>query len=265
MVDLYLTSPTLILARMGTDYPELDNTTLEILAYDAETEVYGYTGIYPTITEKDTKAAFTITYRLAAPTATLTIDNTTTNTLTLTIDGVDDVYDLTAEANDTITELVTVLDAVSGIICTIDADATTDQDSAGLQDLDAVNIKSEVQTVEYMPYDADEECPDEISWTTDAITYRLMVGAANAYATSAALAKVLGIDISATNYKVALLEVAKDSASRNLLKMVFFYRNIAKEMLDKISSTPRRRRRAYMVTPNATDTSSNADYYPYVG
>ena len=98
---------------------------------------------------------------------------------------------------------------------------------------------------------------------TDVITYRLMVGAANAYATSAALAKVLGIDISATNYKVALLEVQKDSASRNLLKMVFFYRNIAKEMLDKISSTPRRRRRAYLVSPNTT--TATADYYPYLG
>lgn len=263
MVDLYLTSPSLVLARMGTDYPELDDSTLEILAYDAETEVYGYTGIYPTITEKNTKAAFTITYRLAAPTATLTIDNTTTNTLTLTIDGVDTTKDLTDAANDTIAELVAVLDAIDGIICTIDSDATTDQDSAGLQDLDAVNIKSEVQTVEYMPYDADEVCPDLVEWTTDVITYRLMVGAANAYATSAALAKVLGIDISATNYKVALLEVQKDSASRNLLKMVFFYRNIAKEMLDKISSTPRRRRRAYLVSPN-TSTSS-ADYYPYLG
>jgi hypothetical protein len=114
-----------------------------------------------------------------------------------------------------------------------------------------------------MPYDADEECPDLVEWTTDVITYRLMVGAANAYATSAALAKVLGIDISATNYKVALLEVQKDSASRNLLKMVFFYRNIAKEMLDKISSTPRRRRRAYLVSPNTT--TATADYYPYLG
>lgn len=263
MVDLYLTSPSLVLARMGTDYPELDDSTLEILAYDAETEVYGYTGIYPTITEKNTKAAFTITYRLAAPTATLTIDNTTTNTLTLTIDGVDTTKDLTAAANDTIAELVAVLDAIDGIICTIDSDATTDQDSTGLQDLDAVNIKSEVQTVEYMPYDADEVCPDLVEWTTDVITYRLMVGAANAYATSAALAKVLGIDISATNYKVALLEVQKDSASRNLLKMVFFYRNIAKEMLDKISSTPRRRRRAYLVSPNTS--TATADYYPYLG
>lgn len=262
-MTLYLTSPSLVLARMGTDYPELDDSTLEILAYDAETEVYGYTGIYPTITEKNTKAAFTITYRLAALTATLTIDNTTTNTLTLTIDGVDTTKDLTAAANDTIAELVAILDAIDGIICTIDTDATTDQDSAGLQDLDAVNIKSEVQTVEYMPYDADEVCPDLVEWTTDVITYRLMVGAANAYATSAALAKVLGIDISATNYKVALLEVQKDSASRNLLKMVFFYRNIAKEMLDKISSTPRRRRRAYLVSPNTS--TSTADYYPYLG
>ena len=262
-MTLYLTSPSLVLARMGTDYPELDDATLEILAYDAETEVYGYTGIYPTITEKDEKAAFTITYRLAAPTATLTIDNTTTNTLTLTIDGVDTTKDLTDAANDTIAELVAILDAIDGIICTIDADATTDQDSAGLKDLTAVNIKSEVQTVEYMPYDADEECPDLVEWTTDVITYRLMVGAANAYATSAALAKVLGIDISATNYKVALLEVQKDSASRNLLKMVFFYRNIAKEMLDKISSTPRRRRRAYLVSPNTT--TATADYYPYLG
>lgn len=263
MTDLYLTSPALILARMGTDYPELDDTTLEILAYDAETDVYGYTGIYPTITEKTTKAAFTITYRLAAPTATLTIDNTTTNTLTLTIDGVDTVYDLTAAANDTLAKLVAVLDAVSGIICTIDADATTDQDSAGLQDLTAVDIKATVQTAEYMPYNPDEECPDEITWSTDVITYRLMVGAANAFATSAALAKVLGIDISATNYKIALLEVQKDSASRNLLKMVFYYRNIAKEMLDKISSTPKRRRRAYLVSPNTT--TATADYYPYLG
>jgi hypothetical protein len=263
MTDLYLTSPTLILARMGTDYPELDDTTLEILAYDAETDVYGYTGIYPTITEKTTKQHLQSHTDLQHPTATLTIDNTTTNTLTLTIDGVDDVYDLTAAANDTLAELVAVLDAIDGIICTIDADATTDQDSAGLQDLAAVDIKATVQTAEYMPYDPDEVCPDEITWSTDVITYRLMVGAANAFATSAALAKVLGIDISATNYKIALLEVQKDSASRNLLKMVFYYRNIAKEMLDKISSTPKRRRRAYLVSPNTS--TATADYYPYLG
>ena len=263
MTDLYLTSPTLILARMGTDYPELDDTTLEILAYDAETEVYGYTGIYPTITEKDTKAAFTIRYRGSADTATLTIDNTTANTLTVTVDGVDTVKGLIATATDTISELVAVLEAIDNITCTIDADATETDLTTTLQDLNAVDIKTTTYTVEYMPTDDTEDCPDDVSWATDAITYRLMVGAANAYATSAALAKVLGIDISATNYKIALLEVQKDSASRNLLKMVFYYRNIAKEMLDKISSTPKRRRRAYLVSPNTT--TATADYYPYLG
>jgi len=264
MTDLYLTSPTLILARMGTDYPELDDTTLEILAYDAETEVYGYTGIYPNITEKDTKAAFTIRYRGSADTATLTIDNTTTNTLTLTIDGVDTAKDLTHADNDTLTEIVAVLEAIDNVTCTIDSDATGTDVSTTLEDLDAVDIKAATYTVEYMPTDDTEECPDEIDWSTDVITYRLMVGAANAFATSFALAKVLGIDIQSTNYKIALLEVAKDSASRNMLKMVFFYRNIAKEMLDKISSTPRRRRRAYLISPNISSTS-DADYYPFMG
>jgi len=249
---------------MGTDYPELDDATLEILSYDAETEVYGYTGIYPNITENDTKPAFTIRYRGSADTATLTIDNTTTNTLTVTIDGVDTEKDLTDGANDTLTEIVAVLEAIDNITCTIDTDATGTDLSTTLQDADVVDIKATTYTARYMPTDDTEECPDTVDWSTDVITYRLMVGASNAFATSFALAKVLGIDIQATNYKIALLEVAKDSASRNMLKMVFFYRNVAKEMLDKISSTPKRRRRAYLISPNVT-SASTADYFPYMG
>ena len=264
MPTLYLTSPTLILARMGTDYPELDDTTLEILAYDAETEVYLYTGIYPNVTEKDTKAAFTIRYKGSADTVTLTIDNTTTNTLTVTIDGVDTTKDLTEAANDTLTEIVAVLDAISGITCTIDSDATGTDVSTTLQDLTDVDIKTVTYTVEYMPTADDDLCPDEVDWSTDVITYRGMVGAANAYATCFALAKVLNIDISSMNYKIALLEVAKDSASRNMLKMVFFYKNVAEGMLDKISSTPKRRRRAYIISPTSSAETS-ADYYPFMG
>jgi hypothetical protein len=249
---------------MGTDYPELDDATLEILSYDAETEVYGYTGIYPNITENDTKPAFTIRYRGSADTAVLTIDNADTQILTVDIDGVGTPYDLTDGANDTIAELVAVLEAIDNITCTIDDDATTTEDTLMLQDVSQLDIKGATQTIEYMPTDDTEECPDTVDWSTDVITYRLMVGAANAFATSFALAKVLGIDIQATNYKIALLEVAKDSASRNMLKMVFFYRNVAKEMLDKISSTPKRRRRAYLISPNTT-TASTADYFPYMG
>jgi len=112
-MTLYLTSVALIKNNLGADYPELNDASIEAMAVKAEAYVYYYTGIAPSVTNPN---GITITYSGAGTTVTLDIAD---DTLTLTVDSTPTAIDLTATANNTLTKLVAVIDAVADFSCAL--------------------------------------------------------------------------------------------------------------------------------------------------
>jgi len=95
--------------------------------------------------------AFSISYTpTAEETATITIDATK---VILTIDGTPTNYAFADGDKDTIAKMVAVLDAVSGISCTIDAGATGASNSNLLDAMEATDLVAAAVTATYTPAD----------------------------------------------------------------------------------------------------------------
>lgn len=238
-MTLYLTSVALVKNNLGADYPELSDASIEAMAVKAEAYVYYYTGIAPSVTNPN---GITITYSGAGTTVTLDIAD---GTLTLTVDAVETEIDLTATANNTLTKLVAVIDAVADFTCTLATGADGSTASTALDDVEAQDLISAAYTATYETY----------SFPTDSITLGEMMAAAEDLAVSYCIAKILTIEATGMDYKIGQMEVSKEALSRSLLKIMFSYRNTAKDHLENISDGPKRPRNAYLMKPTSSSTN----------
>lgn len=243
-MTLYLTSAALIKNNLGADYPELSDASIEAMAVKAEAYVFYYTQIYPATQDVD---GIVITYSGAGTAVTLDIaDVDDVRTLTLTVDAVETAIDLTAAANNTLTKLAAVIDAIADFSCTLATGATGSTSSSSLNDVEAQDLISEAYTATYGTY----------SFPTDAQTLGEMMAAAEDFAVSYCIAKILTIEATGMDYKLGQMEVSKEALSRSLLKIMFSYRNTAKDHLENISDGPKRPRNAYLMKPVSSSTSS---------
>lgn len=102
--------------------------------------------------------AFSISYTpTAEETATITIDATK---VTLTIDDTPTDYAFVDADKNTITKMVAVLDAVSGISCTIDEGAVGASNSNLLDAMEATDLVAEAVTATYTPADETHDLTD---------------------------------------------------------------------------------------------------------
>lgn len=242
-MTLYLTSAALIKNNLGADYPELTDESIEAMAVKAEAYVFYYTQISP-VTE--TKNGIVITYSGAGTAVTLDVaDVDDVRTLTLTVDAVETAIDLTAAANNTLTKLAAVIAAISDFACTLDAAADGSTSSSYLDDVEAQDLIAAAYTATYSTY----------SFPTDSATLGEMMAAAEDLGVSYCIAKILTIEASGMDYKLGQMEVSKEALSRALTKLMFSYKNSAKDHLENISDGPKRPRNAYLMKP--TTSSDN--------
>ena len=82
------------------------------------------------------------------------------------------------------------------------------------------------------------------------------MAAAEDFAVSYCIAKILTIEATGMDYKIGQMEVSKEALSRSLLKIMFSYKNTAKEHLENISDGPKRPRNAYLMKPSSSSTST---------
>jgi len=238
-MTLYLTSVALIKNNLGADYPELNDASIEAMAVKAEAYVYYYTGIAPSVTNPN---GITITYSGAGTTVTLDIAD---DTLTLTVDSTPTAIDLTATANNTLTKLAAVIDALADFSCALATGADGSTASIALDDVEAQDLVSAEYTATYEAY----------SFPTDSITLGEMMAAAEDLAVSYCISKILTIEATGMDYKLGQMEVSKEALSRSLLKIMFSYKNSAKDHLENISDGPKRPRNAYLMKPTSSSTN----------
>lgn len=238
-MTLYLTSVALIKNNLGADYPELNDASIEAMAVKAEAYVYYYTGIAPSVTHPN---GITITYSGAGTLVTLDIAD---GTLTLTVDAVETELDLTATANNTLTKLVAVIEALTDFTCTLATGADGSTASTALDDVEAQDLISAAYTATYETY----------SFPTDSNTLGEMMAAAEDLAVSYCIAKILTIEATGMDYKIGQMEVSKEALSRALIKIMFSYKNSAKDHLENISDGPKRPRNAYLMKPTSSSTN----------
>jgi hypothetical protein len=238
-MTLYLTSVALIKNNLGADYPELNDASIEAMAVKAEAFVFYYTQISPSISNPN---GITITYSGAGSAVTLDIAD---DTLTLTVDAVETELDLTATANNTLTKLVAVIEALTDFTCTLATGADGSTASTALDDVEAQDLISAAYTATYRTY----------SFPTDSNTLREMMAAAEDLAVSYCIAKILTIEATGMDYKIGQMEVSKEALSRALIKIMFSYKNSAKDHLENISDGPKRPRNAYLMKPTSSSTN----------
>jgi len=240
-MTLYLTSAALIKNNLGADYPELTDESIEAMAVKAEAYVFYYTQISPAVENPN---GITITYSGAGTTVTLDIaDVDDVRTLTLTVDSVAAAeLDLTATANNTLTKLAAVIDAIADFSCALATGATGSTSSSSLNDVEAQDLVAEAYTATYSTY----------SFPTDSQTLGEMMAAAEDLAVSYCIAKILTIEATGMDYKIGQMEVSKEALSRALLKLMFSYKNTAKDHLENISDGPKRPRNAYLMKPTSS-------------
>lgn len=242
-MTLYLTSVALIKNNLGADYPELTDASIEAMAIKAEAYVYYYTGIAPSVTNPN---GITITYSGAGSAVTLDIaDVDDVRTLTLTVDSTPTAIDLTATANNTLTKLAAVIDALADFSCALATGAEGSTASVALDDVEAQDLVSAAYTATYEAY----------SFPTDSITLGEMMAAAEDLAVSYCIAKILTIEATGMDYKIGQMEVSKEALSRALIKIMFSYKNSAKDHLENISDGPKRPRNAYLMKPTSSSTN----------
>ena len=238
-MTLYLTSAALVKNNLGADYPELTDESIEAMAVKAEAYVFYYTQISPVVTNPN---GITITYSGAGTTVTLDIAD---DTLTLTVDAVETELDLTATANNTLTKLVAVIEALTDFTCTLATGADGSTASTALDDVEAQDLIAEAYTATYETY----------SFPTDSNTLGEMMAAAEDLAVSYCIAKILTIEATGMDYKIGQMEVSKEALSRALIKIMFSYKNSAKDHLENISDGPKRPRNAYLMKPTSSSTN----------
>jgi hypothetical protein len=238
-MTLYLTSAALIKNNLGADYPELNDASIEAMAVKAEAYVFYYTQISPSISNPN---GITITYSGAGAAVTLDIAD---DTLTLTVDAVETELDLTATANNTLTKLVAVIDAIADFSCELATGADGSTASTALDDVEAQDLISAAYTATYETY----------SFPTDSNTLGEMMAAAEDLAVSYCIAKILTIEATGMDYKIGQMEVSKEALSRALIKIMFSYKNSAKDHLENISDGPKRPRNAYLMKPTSSSTN----------
>jgi hypothetical protein len=242
-MTLYLTSAALVKNNLGADYPELTDESIEAMAVKAEAFVFYYTQISPVVTNPN---GITITYSGAGTTVTLDIaDVDDVRTLTLTVDGTPTALDLTATANNTLTKLIAVIDALADFSCVLADGATGSTSSSSLNDVEAQDLIAEAYTATYRTY----------SFPTNSETLGEMMAAAEDLAVSYCIAKILTIEATGMDYKIGQMEVSKEALSRALIKIMFSYKNSAKEHLENISDGPKRPRNAYLMKPTSSSTN----------
>ena len=242
-MTLYLTSVALIKNNLGADYPELTDASIEAMAIKAEAYVYYYTGIAPSVTNPN---GITITYSGAGSAVTLDIaDVDDVRTLTLTVDSTPTAIDLTATANNTLTKLAAVIDALADFSCALATGATGSTSSESLNDVESQDLIAEAYTATYRTY----------SFPTDSNTLGEMMAAAEDLAVSYCIAKILTIEATGMDYKIGQMEVSKEALSRALIKIMFSYKNSAKDHLENISDGPKRPRNAYLMKPTSSSTN----------
>lgn len=242
-MTLYLTSVALIKNNLGADYPELTDASIEAMAIKAEAYVYYYTGIAPSVTNPN---GITITYSGAGSAVTLDIaDVDDVRTLTLTVDSTPTAIDLTATANNTLTKLAAVIDALADFSCALATGADGSTASTALDDVEAQDLISAAYTATYETY----------SFPTDSNTLGEMMAAAEDLAVSYCIAKILTIEATGMDYKIGQMEVSKEALSRALIKIMFSYKNSAKDHLENISDGPKRPRNAYLMKPTSSSTN----------
>jgi hypothetical protein len=237
-MTLYLTSAARVKNNLGADYPELTDASIEAMAVKAEYFVFYYTQISPVTSNVD---GITITYSGAGTAVTLDVD---VRTLTLTVDAVATEIDLTATENNTLTKLITVIDAVADFACVLATGAEGSTSSSSLNDVEAQDLLAEAYTATYGTY----------SFPTDSQTLGEMMAAAEDLAVSYCVAKILMIETNGMDYKLGQMEVSKEGLSNSLRKSMFAYRNWAKEHLENISDGPKRPRKAYLMKPVSSST-----------
>lgn len=242
-MTLYLTSVALVKNNLGADYPELYDASIEAMAVKAEAYVYYYTGIAPSVTNPN---GITITYSGAGSAVTLDIaDVDDVRTLTLTVDSTPTAIDLTATANNTLTKLAAVIDALADFSCALATGADGSTASTALDDVEAQDLISAAYTATYETY----------SFPTDSNTLGEMMAAAEDLAVSYCIAKILTIEATGMDYKIGQMEVSKEALSRALIKIMFSYKNSAKDHLENISDGPKRPRNAYLMKPTSSSTN----------
>lgn len=239
-MTLYLTSAALVKNNLGADYPELTDASIEAMAVKAEAYVFYYTQISPSIENPN---GIMITYSGAGTTVTLDIaDVDDVRTLTLTVDSTPTAIDLTATANNTLTKLAAVIDALADFSCVLADGATGSTSSSSLNDVEAQDLVAEAYTATYSTY----------SFPTDSQTLGEMMAAAEDLAVSYCIAKILTIEATGMDYKIGQMEVSKEALSRALMKIMFSYKNTAKDHLENISDGPKRPRNAYLMKPTSS-------------
>ena len=243
-MTLYLTSAALVKNNLGADYPELADPSIEAMAVKAESFVFYYTQISPAT---QTVNGITVEYTGAGTAVALDIaDVDDVRTLTLTVDAVETAIDLTAEANNTLTKLIAVIDAIADFTCTLATGAEGSTASENLNLVEDQDITSEAYTATYSTY----------SFPTDSQTLGEMMAAAEDLAVSYCIAKILTIEATGMDYKIGQMEVSKEGLSNSLRKSMFAYRNWAKEHLENISDGPKRPRKAYLMKPVSSSAST---------
>lgn len=238
-MTLYLTSAALIKNNLGANYPELTDASIEALAVKAEAYVFYYTQIYPST---ETANGITITYTGSGSTVTYA---KTDKTLTLTVNGSATEIDLTSNANNTLTKLVSVIDALADFSCTLATGADGNTDSNMLSEVSGQDLLTSPYTATYLRY----------SFPTDSMTLGEMMAAAEDLAVSYCIGKILTIEASGMDYKLGQMEVSKEALSRALTKLMFAYKNSAKDHLENISDGPKRPRSAYIMKPTTSSDS----------
>lgn len=238
-MTLYLTSAALIKNNIGADYPELSDASIEAMAVKAEAYVFYYTQIYPVTQNVN---GIVIEYEGEGTEVILSIaDVNEARTLTLTVDDVPTAIDLTEEENNTLTKLAAALDAIADFSCELATEAAGQTSSTNLNLVESQNITSDPYTATYETY----------SFPTDVVTLGEMMAAAEDFAVSYCIAKILTIEATGMDYKLGQMEVSKEALSRSLLKIMFSYKNSAKDHLENISDGPKRPRSAYLIRPKS--------------
>jgi hypothetical protein len=149
---------TLLYTGTGTGTVALASDTITVARDNVNGLIIRYTGSGTSTVAKSTNDitftranvnAFNISYTpTAEETATITI---TAAKVTLTIDGTPTDYTFADADKNTITKLIAVLDAVSGITCTAATGAVGATNSNTIVAVTATNIKSTTYTAKYTP------------------------------------------------------------------------------------------------------------------
>lgn len=158
---------TLTYTGTGTATAAVGSNTLTIARANVQAFTLTYTGTgTATVAQaldvltiaRSNVHAFSISYTpTAEETATITIDATK---VTLTIDGTPTDYAFVDADKNTITKMVSVLNAVSGIECTIDEGATGSSNSNLLDAMEATDLVAAAVTATYTPADETHDLTD---------------------------------------------------------------------------------------------------------